>query len=72
MSPRQGDNGAKLGKLVTPRTGNSHEVGGEFPNDHLHLLMGRFPKDSCESGVWHLCLDLSADTVSDMFDVLLS
>ena len=26
--------------VVTPRTGNSHEVGGEFPDDHLHLLMG--------------------------------
>ena len=37
--------------FVTPRTENSHEVGGEFPNDHLHLFVCRFPKDSCERGV---------------------
>jgi len=43
--------------VVTPRTGNSHEVGGEFPNDHLFLFMCRFPKDSCERGVRHLRLD---------------
>ncbi len=30
----------KVSFVVTPRTGNSHEVGGEFPDDHLHLLMG--------------------------------
>ncbi len=43
--------------VVTPRTGNSHEVGGEFPGDHLHLFVCRFPKDSCERRVQHLCLD---------------
>jgi hypothetical protein len=46
-----------MSHIATPRTGNIHEVGGEIPDDHLHLLMGRFPKDSCESGVRHLCLD---------------
>jgi hypothetical protein len=40
--------------VVTPRTGNSHEVGGEFPYDHLYLFVCRFPKDSCERGVRHL------------------
>jgi hypothetical protein len=24
--------------VVTPRTGISHEVGGEFPYDHLYFL----------------------------------
>jgi hypothetical protein len=44
--------------VVTPtRTGNSHEVGGEFPDDHLYLFVSRFPKDSCEHGVQHLHLD---------------
>ena len=43
--------------IVTPRTGNSHEVGGEFPDDHLYLFVSRFPKDSCEHGVRHLHLD---------------
>ena len=43
--------------VVTPMTGNSHEVGGEFPDDHLHLFVCRLPKDLCEHGVWHLCLD---------------
>ncbi len=43
--------------VVTPRTRNSHEVGGEFPDDHLHLFVSRFPKYSCERGVRHLCLD---------------
>jgi len=43
--------------VVTPRTGNSHEVGREFPDDHLHLFVFRIPKDSCERGVRHLCLD---------------
>ena len=43
--------------VVTPRSGNSHEVGGEFLDDHLHLFVYRFPEDSCERGVQHLCLD---------------
>ena len=29
--------------VVTPRTGKSHEVGGEFPNDHIYLFVCRFP-----------------------------
>ena len=43
--------------VVTPRTGNSQEVGGEFLDDHLHLFVYRFLKDLCEGGVQHLCLD---------------
>ena len=43
--------------VVTPRTGNSHEVGGKFPNYHLDLLVGRFPKDTCQDHMWHLGLD---------------
>ena len=56
---------------MTPRTGNRHEVGGEFPDDHLHLLVGRFPNRV--RVVCGICaLMLSADTASDMFDVFLS
>ena len=43
--------------VVTPRTRNSHEVGGEFLNDQMYLFVCRFPKDSCERGVQHLRLD---------------
>ena len=48
---------SQMSLVVTPRTGNSHVVGGEFPYDHLHLLVCGFPKDSCEHGVRHLGLD---------------
>ncbi len=29
--------------VVTTWTGNSHKVGGEFPDDHLNLLVCGFP-----------------------------
>ncbi len=42
---------------VSPWTGNSHEVGRQFADDHLDLFMGGFAKDTCEDGMRHLCLD---------------
>ena len=45
------------------------------------MIVSRFPKDLCERGVQHLCVSmgcgicsfmLSADTASDIIDVLLS
>ena len=42
---------------VTPRTGNSREVGGEFLDDHLDLLVCRFPEYPGEYVVGHLCPD---------------
>ena len=54
---------------MTPRTGNGHEVGGEFLDDHLDLFVHRFPEFPCEY-VGGICARLlSADTVSDMVDV---
>ena len=29
---------SQMSLAVTPRTGNSHEVGGEFPDDHIYLF----------------------------------
>ena len=43
--------------VVTPRTGNSHKAGSEFPYDHLFLFVNGFSKDLCEHGVRHLGLD---------------
>ena len=43
---------------VSPQTGNSHEVNGQFADDHLDLFMGGFAKDTCEDGMRHLCLNL--------------
>ncbi len=48
---------AKVSLAVSPQTGNSHEVSGQFADDHLVLFMGGFTKDKCEDGMRHLCLD---------------
>jgi hypothetical protein len=42
---------------VSPRTGTSHEVSGQFTDDHLDLFMGGFTKDTCKDGMRHLCLN---------------
>jgi hypothetical protein len=42
---------------VSPWTGNSHEVSGQFMDDHLDLFMGGFAKDTCEDGMRHFCLN---------------
>ncbi len=42
---------------VSPWTGNSHEVGRQFADDHLDLVMGGFDKDTCEDVMRHLCLN---------------
>jgi hypothetical protein len=42
---------------VSSWTGNSHEVSGQFTDDHLDLLMGGLAKDTCEDGMGHLCLN---------------
>jgi hypothetical protein len=42
---------------VSPWTGNSHEVSGQFADDHLDLFMGRFTEDMCEDGMKHLWLN---------------
>jgi hypothetical protein len=42
---------------VSPWTGNSHEVSGQFADDHLDLLMGGLAKDMGEDRMRHLCLD---------------
>ena len=41
---------------MSPRAGDSHQVGGEFLNDQFYLLMHWFPFDACEGGVRHLGL----------------
>ncbi len=40
-----------------PRTGNSHEVSGQFADDHHDLHMGGSTKDTCEDGMRHLYLN---------------
>ncbi len=42
---------------MTPRTGNSHTVGSEFPDDHFDLFVCRFPKYPGEYVVEHVCPD---------------
>jgi hypothetical protein len=42
---------AKMSLAVSPWTGNSHEVGGQFVDDHLDLLMGGFAEDTYEDGM---------------------
>ena len=42
---------------LTPRTGNGHEVGGEFSDEHLDLFVCWFPKYPDEYVVGHLCPD---------------
>jgi hypothetical protein len=42
---------------VSTWAGNRHEVGREFADDHLDLLMGGLAKDTCEDGMRHLCLN---------------
>jgi hypothetical protein len=42
---------------VSPSTGNSHEVSGQFTDDHLDLFMGGFAEYTCEDGMRHLCLN---------------
>ncbi len=48
---------AEVSLAVSPWTGNSHEVSGQFSDDHLDMLMGQFTKDTCEDGMRHLCLN---------------
>jgi hypothetical protein len=43
--------------VVSPRAGDSHQVGGEFAEYQLQLLMCRLPKDTCQDRMQHLCLD---------------
>ncbi len=43
--------------VVTPRTGNDHEVGGEFPDGHLDLFVCWFLEYAGEYVVGHLCPD---------------
>ncbi len=42
---------------VTPKTGNSHKVGGEFPDYLLDLFVHRFPEYPGEYVVGHLYPD---------------
>ena len=42
---------------VTPRTGNSHEVGGEFPDHHIDLFVCWFPEYPGKYIVGHVCPD---------------
>jgi hypothetical protein len=42
---------------VSSQTGNSHEVSEQFADDHLDLFLGGFAKDTCEDGMWRLCLN---------------
>jgi hypothetical protein len=39
---------------MSPRVGDSHQVGRKFLNDQLYLLMRRFLFDACAGGVQHL------------------
>jgi hypothetical protein len=48
---------AKVSLAVSPWTGNTHEVSGQFVDDHLDLFMGGFTKDMCEDRMRHLCLN---------------
>ena len=41
---------------MSPWTGNSHEVSGQFTEDHLDLFMDGFAKDTCEDGMRHFGL----------------
>jgi hypothetical protein len=61
--------------VVTPRTGNSHEVDGEFQDDHIYLfvcLCVGSPRTRVSVGCGICALMLSADTVSDIIDVFFS
>ena len=42
---------------VTPRTGNGHEVGGEFLDEKIDLLVHWFLEYPGEYIVGHLCPD---------------
>ncbi len=42
---------------MSPWTGNSHKVSGQFADYHLDLLMGGLAKETCEDGMRHLCLN---------------
>ena len=42
---------------VSPQTGNSHDVSGQFADDHLDLFMSGFAKDTYEDRMRHLCLN---------------
>ena len=48
---------AKVSLAVSPRTGNCHEVSGQFADDHPDLFMGGFAKDTCEDGMRHLSVN---------------
>jgi hypothetical protein len=45
-----------MSPAVSPWTGNSHEVSGQFAYNHLDLFMGGFAKDTCEDGMRHCSL----------------
>ncbi len=47
---------ALMSLAVSPWTENSHEVSGQFTDDHLDLFMVGFAEDMCEDGMRHLCL----------------
>ncbi len=51
---------------MSPRAGDSHQVGGEFPKDHFNLLMRWFPLDVCEGGVRRLGLYTVGGNISDI------
>ncbi len=47
---------AKMSLAMSLRTGNSHEVSGQFADNHLDLFMGGFAKDMCENKIKHFLL----------------
>ncbi len=48
---------------MSPRAGDSHQVGGEFPKDHFDLLMRQFP---VRVGCGIQAFTLLAETVSNI------
>jgi hypothetical protein len=43
--------------VVSPRARDSHQVGGEFLQDHFEWFMHQFPSDMPQDRMWHLGLD---------------
>jgi len=59
--------------VVTPRTGNSHEVCCEFPDETIFTCLWVGSPRTRVRVVCGICaLMLSADTVLDMFDAFFS
>jgi hypothetical protein len=44
-----------MSRAMSPWTGDSHEVSGQFTGDHHDFLMGGVAKDTCEDEMRHLC-----------------